>query len=241
MTEEEKHHTTEPLIAPPRRSTLHTLRNYFLTGLVVAAPVGITVYLTWSFIQYVDESVKPMIPTLYNPDTYLPFSVPGIGLLFSISFLIVLGWFTARTFGKTILSWGESWVDRMPIVRSIYNALKQILQTIVSQQEKSFQKVAMIEYPRKGIWAMCFITADTKEELLDVVPGEDDMVNVFLPTTPNPTSGFLLFVPRRDVIVLEMTVEDAAKVIISGGMVTPPQNNNKPKLEEIPAPKKASA
>ena len=240
MKPEEEPHLSETLIAPPRKSTWHTLRNYFLTGLVVAAPVGITVYLTWSFIQYVDETIKPLIPSLYNPDTYLPFSVPGIGLLFSIGFLIVLGWLTARTFGKTILSWGESLVDRMPVVRSIYNALKQILETIVSQQGSSFQQVALIEYPRKGIWAMCFITSDTREELLYAIPDEDELVNVFLPTTPNPTSGFLLFVPKRDVFVLEMSTEEAAKVVISGGMVTPP-HQKKPSLAQVPVPEKASA
>ena len=205
---------------PPRTPLLHRARNYFLTGLVVAAPVGITVYLTWSFVSFVDNHVKPLVPAAYNPESYLPFSVPGLGLIFSILFLIVLGWFTAKTFGRTLVTWGENLVDRMPIVRSIYNGLKQIIETVLSQQSASFQKVAMIEYPRKGLWALVFVTSEAKGEVANAT--RQDLVAVFLPTTPNPTSGFLLYVPKEDLHVLDMTVEQAAKLIISGGMVVPP-------------------
>ncbi len=199
------------------------LRNYFLTGLVIAAPVSITIYLTWTFIQWIDSWVKPLIPSVYNPDTYLPFSVPGGGLLFAFLSITLLGFFTAGIVGKTIIRYGETLLGRMPFIRNLYQGLKQIFETVLSDSSKSFQTAALLEYPRRGLWAIVFISTETKGEvrvkLGEVV--DDSMVSIFLPTTPNPTSGFLLFVPSKDLIPLDMSVEQAAKLVISAGLVNP--------------------
>lgn len=197
------------------------LRNYFLTGLVIAAPISITIYITWWFINLVDAWIKPLIPTLYNPDRYLPFSLPGVGLIFAVLGLTLLGALTANLVGRTVVGYGEQLLNRMPIVRNVYNALKQIFETVLSQSQTSFQDVGLIHYPRQGLYAIVFISTVTKGEIQDKVQPERDLVSVFLPTTPNPTSGFLLFVPREDVLLLDMTVEEAAKLVISAGLVTP--------------------
>ncbi|MBK1623458.1 DUF502 domain-containing protein [Afifella marina] len=198
------------------------LRNYFLTGIVVAAPIGITFYLTWAFVAWVDGWVKPLIPHAYNPDNYLPFSVPGFGLIVAIFLLTMLGFLTANLVGRTIVAYGELLLDRMPLVRNLYRALKQIFETALSQSSRSFQQVGLIEYPRRGLWALVFIATDTKGEIADRLKESDtDTMAVFLPTTPNPTSGFLLIVPRQDVILLDMTVEEGAKLVISAGLVAP--------------------
>lgn len=201
------------------------IRNYFLTGLVIAAPISITLFITWSFIQWVDDTVKPYIPHIYNPDNYLPFSVPGVGLIFSLIILTILGFLTANFVGRSFLNYGEVMVGRMPLVRNIYNALKQIFETVLSQKGQTFTKAAVIEYPRRDLWALSFIATSTMGEvshrLADRTGSDEGFISVFLPTTPNPTSGFLLFVPREDVIILDMSVEDAAKLVISAGLVTP--------------------
>ncbi len=198
------------------------LRNYFLTGLVVAAPISITVYITWSFVSVVDDWFKPYLPAAYNPETYLPFAVPGVGLIFAIIMLMVLGALTANLFGRTIVEFGERLMDNMPLVRNLYKALKQIFETAVSQSNSSFKDVGLIEYPRNGLYALVFISTHTQGEVLTRAGHEEDgMLSVFLPTTPNPTSGFLLFVPRGDVEILDMSVEEAAKMVISAGLVTP--------------------
>lgn len=197
------------------------LRNYFLTGLVIAGPIGITLWLTWTFIQWVDGWVKPFVPKVYNPDTYLPFPVPGFGLIVAIVLLTIVGFVTANFAGRSLLSFGESVVGRMPLVRNIYSGLKQIFETVLDERGSSFTKAALIEYPRKGLWAIVFISTQTKGEVARRLSDKADLVSVFLPTTPNPTSGFLLFVPREDVIELKMSVEDAAKLVISAGLVNP--------------------
>ncbi|WP_316862404.1 DUF502 domain-containing protein [uncultured Cohaesibacter sp.] len=204
------------------------MRNYFLTGLVIAAPIGITLYITWAFIGWVDSNVKPYIPKVYNPDNYLPFSVPGVGLVFSIIILTILGFITANYVGRSMLTFGEVLVGRMPLIRNLYKALKQIFETALSQKGQTFRKAAVIEYPRRGLWALAFVATETTGEVAHRIEEHDEhsdnnegYVSVFLPTTPNPTSGFLLFVPRNDVIMLKMGVEDAAKLVISAGLVSP--------------------
>lgn len=209
------------------------LRNYFLTGLIVAAPVSITAYITWWFITLIDGWVKPFVPAIYLPETYLPFSVPGVGVLFAIAGLTILGALTANLFGRTVVSYGELMLNRMPIVRNVYRALKQIFETVLSQSQNSFQKAGLIEYPRKGIWSIVFISTSTKGEIVRKSPVDGDMLSVFLPTTPNPTSGFLLFVPKNDVIILDMSVEDAAKMVISAGLVTPGQRDKAAQLAKV--------
>ncbi len=196
------------------------LRTYFLTGFIITAPLVITVYLIWTLIEWVDSWVIPYIPEIYNPDNYLPFHVPGFGLLAAIFLITIVGFLTANIIGKSIVSWGEGLLGRMPLVRNIYNGLKQIFETVLSDQTGSFQEVGLIEYPRKGLWAIVFISTATKGEVDNRLKSVDqDTFSVFLPTTPNPTSGFLLFVPKQDVTILSMSVEDAAKLVISAGLV----------------------
>lgn len=217
-----------------KRGRLATrLRNYFLTGLVIAAPISITIYLTWSFINAVDRFVKPLIPRVYNPETYLPFGLPGLGLIFAFVFLVLLGFLTASLIGRSIVNFGESLVDSMPFVRTIYRALKQIFETVLSQTNNSFQQVGLMEYPRKGVWAIVFVSTEASGEIPHKVSARtadgEPMLAVFMPSTPNPTTGFLMMVPERDVILLDMTVEEAAKFVISAGLVTPdytPEGDN---------------
>jgi uncharacterized membrane protein len=197
------------------------LRNYFLTGIVVAAPISITIYLTWTFINWVDGWAKPLIPRFYNPDTYLPFSVPGVGLIFAFILITFLGFLTANLVGRTIVAYGELLLDRMPLIRNLYRGLKQIFHTALTESSRSFQQVGLVEYPRKGLWAIVFISTEAKGEVADRLDDNGQIVSVFLPTTPNPTSGFLLYVPRTDIIILDMTVEEAAKQVISAGLVSP--------------------
>jgi uncharacterized membrane protein len=196
-------------------------RNYFLTGLVITGPIGITLWLTWTLIQWVDGLVKPLVPHDYNPDTYLPFPVPGFGLIVAVLLLTIVGFLAANFLGRSLLSIGETLVNRMPLVRNLYSGLKQIFETVLDERGKSFSKAALIEYPRKGLWAIVFISTETKGEVARRLKDQADTVSVFLPTTPNPTSGFLLFVPREDVVELSMSVEDAAKLVISAGLVNP--------------------
>ncbi|MCK5425022.1 MAG: DUF502 domain-containing protein [Emcibacter sp.] len=211
MPEEEK--TT------PEKTRFQKMKTYFITGLVVASPVGITIYLALAFINLIDRNVKPLIPAAYNPETYLPFPLPGLGLVFLFLMLTVLGFFAANYLGKSLIKIGERILNRMPIVRSVYNTLKQIFETVVSEDKQSFQEVVLIEYPRKDLWAIAFISGENNGEIQTKLP--HDMVNVFLPTTPNPTSGFLLFVPRKDIIRLDMSPDEGAKYVISAGLVDP--------------------
>ncbi len=199
---------------------LHRLRTSFLTGLVVVAPIGLTIWLLWTIVSFVDAQVVPLLPEPLRD--WVDIGVPGVGVVIFVVFTAVVGYFAKNLFGRQIIRLGESWVERMPVVRSIYNAVKQITETIFTQSKASFQKACLVEYPRRGIWSIAFISTDTKGEIPGRA-GEPDMVSVFLPTTPNPTSGFLLFVPRADVRILDMTVEEAAKLIISAGLVAPPE------------------
>jgi uncharacterized membrane protein len=194
-------------------------RANFLTGLVVVAPIVITLYLTWTFITFVDAKIVPLVPAMYNPATYIAKDIPGFGVVVFLVFTTIVGYFAKKVFGQQLIRLGEDLVDRLPLVRSIYNAMKQIAETILTQSKSSFSKSCLIEYPRAGLWAIAFISTDTRGEIPQKTGIE--MLSVFLPTTPNPTSGFLLFVPRKDVVLLDMTVEEAAKLVISAGLVTP--------------------
>ena len=208
------------LIAPGKRPGIFTrLRNYFLTGIIVTAPIALTIYLTWQFIDWVDSQAIPLLPAKYNPENYLPFSLPGLGLLISVVILTFVGFLTANIFGRTLLRTGERLVNRMPVVRSIYGAFKQILETVLSQSSNSFRQAVLVEYPRRGVWTVAFVTGETEGEVAQRL--DDEMINIYVPTTPNPTSGFLLMVPRRDLIFLDMPVEDAAKYVISIGVIAP--------------------
>lgn len=206
-------------------------RTNFLTGLVIVAPVSLTIWVIWAAITFIDSRVVPLVPAVYNPATYLGTNIAGFGVIIFLLFTAFVGALTKGLFGRQLIRWGESLFDRTPIVRSIYNAVKQIIETILNQSGASFQNACLVEYPRRGLWAIAFISTETTGELPRKI-GRDDMVSVFLPTTPNPTSGFLLFVPRHDVVLLDMTIEDAAKLVISAGLVVPPT------AEEIAAGRK---
>jgi len=196
------------------------MRAYFITGILVVAPVSITLYLAWIFIGFVDNRITPLIPVKYNPETYLPFALPGLGLLILVVTLILVGAATAGFIGRLWARVSEQILGRMPVIRNIYGAVKQILETVLAQQSKAFREAVLVEYPRRGIWAIAFITGRTEGEVQNIT--EEECINIFLPTTPNPTSGFLLFVPKKDLVHLDMNVEEAIKMVISGGIVTPP-------------------
>jgi uncharacterized membrane protein len=207
--------------APRRRRTpiWSRLRANFLTGLVVVVPVVLTIYLTWSFVSFVDAQILPLLPAAYDPRTYIDLDIPGLGVVVFLVFTTGVGYFAKKVFGKQLIRMAEDMVDRMPVVRSVYNAVKQIVETALSQSKSSFRQACLIEYPRRGIWSVAFVSTDTTGEIPERAGRA--MISVFLPTTPNPTSGFLLFVPREDIIYLDMTVEEAAKLVISAGLVTP--------------------
>ncbi len=197
------------------------VRGNFLTGLVIVLPVALTIWLVWSFFGFVDDRVLPLVPDKYNPLSYIDFNIRGVGVGIFLVFTTFVGAVTKGLFGRQLVRLGESIVDRVPIVRSIYNAVKQIVETITTSSDNNFEKVAMFEYPRAGIWAIGFISTQTGGEILEKTAA-DSLYSIFVPTTPNPTSGFLLFVPQKDVVVLDMDVESAAKLIISAGIVEPP-------------------
>ena len=208
---------------PPSSGFVARLRTYFLAGVLVTAPIAITFYLAWLFISFVDDRVTPVIPAAYNPETYLPFGIPGLGVIIVVIFLVLVGWLAAGFVGRFFVRLGERLVGQMPIIRSVYSAVKQILETVLAQQSNAFREVVLIEYPRRGIWALGFLTGETRGEVQALT--EAQVLNVFLPTTPNPTSGFLLFVPETEVHVLDMSVEEGIKMVISGGIVVPPTPN----------------
>ncbi len=213
----------DPPAAPVSRTkwgVRRHLRAYFFAGILVTAPLGITFYMAWLFINWVDSKITPLLPSAYNPETYLPFSIPGLGLLIVGIVLTVIGAMTAGMLGRFWTRTSEQLLARMPVIRSVYGAIKQIFETVLAQQSDAFRQVVLFEYPRRGSWALGFITGMTEGEVQDLTA--DDVVNVFLPTTPNPTSGYLLFLPRRELVVLSMTVEEGIKMVVSGGIVTPP-------------------
>jgi len=200
---------------------LRWLRNRFLTGVVVAAPVGITLWLIYSFVDFVDRVIKPLIPARYNPESYVSFAIPGMGLLIAVLGLTLLGALAANIFGRSLLDLGERVLNSVPLIRNIYAALKQIAETVFQGQHNSFREVVLVEYPMEGSYAVAFVASEGRGAIKKAVGLDDDVIGVFIPTTPNPTSGFLLFVPRARAIPLNLSVEEAAKLIISFGMITP--------------------
>jgi uncharacterized membrane protein len=202
-----------------RRSFSVRLRNYFLAGVLVTAPLTITVWLALQIVAFFDSTVRDLIPQSYNPEMHLPFSIPGIGLVVFLIGITLIGALAAGLMGRFVMRTAERLVNSMPVVRTIYNALKQIFETVLKTKTDAFRHVVLIEYPRRGIWCLGFLSGETEGEVQNLT--DEAMLNVFLPTTPNPTSGFLLFLPKRDVIILRMTVEEGIKMVVSGGLVTP--------------------
>lgn len=215
------------VILPVRKTGIMTrLRNYFLTGLVVAAPIVLTIYVTSWFVELVDTWFVPLVPEAYRPEKYLPFNVYGTGLLIALVLLTLLGALTANIFGRAILNFAERLVERMPIVRSIYGALKQIFETVISSSTPSFREVGLIEYPRKGCYAVVFVVSQGGSIVGQ--PLGKDLAAVFLPTSPNTITGLLLYVPRDELTILDMTIEEGAKLVVSAGLVEPLPKKTKP-------------
>lgn len=212
---------------PPRKTGFWArMRGNFFAGLIIVLPVALTIYFVWIFIGFVDQRVLPLVPERFNPLSYVNINIPGVGVIVFLIFTTIVGGLAKGLFGRQLLRWIESILERTPVVRPLYNGLKQIIETVFNNSSQSFEKACLIEYPRKGIWAVGFISTDTRGEVLEK-SGQDEMLSVFVPTTPNPTSGFLLFFPKKDVILLDMEVEDAAKLIISAGLVVPPTASQK--------------
>ena len=201
------------------------IKAYFFTGILVTAPVAMTFYLAYKLITWIDVSVNRLIPPEFRPDNYLPYSIPGLGVVLLILALILIGMFAAGFLGRFFLRLGEWIVYKVPFISSVYSLLKQVFQTFLSNKNDAFTKVVLLEYPRKGIWILGFVSSDTQGEVKDKLGRE--LLNVFIPTTPNPTSGFLIFVPKEDTINVDMSVEEGIKFVISGGLVTPEMTKKK--------------
>ncbi len=219
------------LVKPPTllKRFISGFRNSFLTGVVVIAPVGLTVWLVWTVIGWIDGFVLPFVPSQYQPEEILKailgedvrVNIRGLGVVFFLVFTTFIGWIAKGLLGRTFIRSAENLVNRMPVVRSVYSGVKQIAETVFAQADRSFEKACLIEYPRRGIWAIGFISTTAKGEVSKRAGSGQKMQSIFVPTTPNPTSGFLLFFPAEDVIELDMSVEDAAKLVISAGLVYP--------------------
>jgi len=216
------------------------IRNYFLTGLVVAGPVLITAYLSWSFITWVDDVVRPFIPPVYRPETYLPWPIPGTGLVIAFVALTLLGFLTANLVGRSLVELGEGLLNRMPIVRPVYKTMKQIFETLFSKDGSSFRKVALVEFPAPGMWSLVFLSQPPSGDLTTKLPAGEH-VSCFLPCTPNPTTGFFFYVKRSDLIELDISVENAMTLLISAGMVQPGSDKDtQKKLMALAASAKAA-
>jgi uncharacterized membrane protein len=216
----------------PHTGLMGRFRNYFLTGLVVTGPIAITLYLVWWFVTWVDGVVRPFIPLAYRPETYMPYVVPGWGLIVAVFTLTLLGFLTANLIGRTLVDLGETFVGRIPAVRAIYRGLKQVFETLFSGKGSSFRKVGLVEFPSPGMWSIVLISQSPNEDVARSLPGQEEHVSVFLPCSPNPTTGFFFYVPKSKIIEVDMSTEDAATLIMSAGVVQP---------GSAPDPRKAAA
>src|ERR1700749_2124914 len=217
----------EPASQPAETHTgvMGRLRNYFLTGLVVAGPVAITLWLTWWFVTWVDGLVRPFVPQAYRPETYLEkylgFGLPGSGLIVAVVALTLLGFLTANLIGRSLVDLGERLLGRMPVVRAIYRSLKQVFETLFSGKGSSFRRVGLVEFPSPGMWSIVLISQAPSEDIAESIPGQEEHISVFLPCAPNPTTGFFFYVPKSRIIEVEMNAAEAATLIMSCGVVQP--------------------
>ena len=195
------------------------IKAYFFTGILVTAPVGMTFYLAYKLILFVDRFVNKLIPPQFSPNQYLPFTIPGLGIIVLIAGMILVGMFAAGWFGRLMIRLGEWIVYKVPFISSVYSLFKQIFETFFSGKNRSFEQAVLLQYPREGIWTIGFISSESRGEIKEKLP--KDMLYIFVPTTPNPTSGFLLFIPKEEVIFLDMPVEECLKLVISCGIVDP--------------------
>ncbi len=207
------------------RGLLARLRAYLFAGILLTAPIAITIYIVWLVVTFVDQTVTRLLPPVYNPSHYLPFDVPGLGLVVVGAILIVVGWLAAGMLGRLFVRVSEGVLNRMPVVRSVYGAVKQIFETILAQRANAFRKVVLVQFPREGMWRIGFVTGQIPGNVQDVAPG--GVVNVFIPNSPNVTAGFLVLIPPKDIVECDLTPEEGLKLIVSGGIagrvVWPPE------------------
>ena len=229
MNREELPPTVTPEELPPAHppGLMARFRNYFLTGLIVAGPIAITFYLTWWFVNWVDGLVRPFVPVAYRPETYLPFGLPGAGLIIAVFALTLLGFLTANLVGRKLVDFGERLLGRMPVVRAIYRSLKQVFETLFSGNGSSLRRVGLVEFPSPGMWSIVLISQPPSVNISTQLPGKEEHISVFLPCAPNPTTGFFFYVPKSKVIEVELTAEEAATLIMSAGVVQPGSDQQK--------------
>jgi uncharacterized membrane protein len=222
---------------PARRSVFSWLRGRFFAGVVIAAPIAVTFWLLTNLVEFVDKIVRPLLPPALRPETYLSYAIPGFGLLVAIVALTILGAIATNLIGRSIIGVGDRFLLRLPVVRNVYSALKQLVDVVANNNNNQFDEVVMIEFPKKGTWCVGFVSSEARGEIRDKLGG--GFIGVFVPTTPNPTSGFLMYVPEGDVRRLDMTVEEGAKMILSAGLVVPESKRvvdgvNEPSLSDAP-------
>lgn len=216
-----------------KASLARWIRNRFFTGVIIALPIVITIWGVSWLVQKIDENVVGLLPAILNPRTYLGFDIPGLGLIIAVLLLFIIGVFASNFIGNAVIKSGEKLLNRVPVVSPLYSGLKQIVTTVAQQKDRAFRDVCLLQYPRPGLWAIGFVTADLSGAPLRHL--DHDHVCVFVPTTPNPTSGFLLFVKKDDIKILDMTPEEGAKMIISGGMVS--SNETQEIIKPVPESK----
>jgi uncharacterized membrane protein len=207
---------------PAMRATIsQRIRGYFFTGIVIAGPLAVTVYITTWIIGLIDAWFKPLIPSGFFPEWLAPYNIPGLGLIIAFVSLTLLGFLTANLVGRWMLGISETLLGRMPVVRGIYKGMKQIFETLFSQSGTSFRKVGLIEYPGKGLWSIVFISASPEGKVYEALPDGEDYISCFLPCSPNPTTGFFLYLKRSEVREISISIDDAAKLVMSAGLIQP--------------------
>lgn len=197
------------------------LRRYFLTGVVVAGPLTITASVTWWFINLVDAWVTPLIPAAYLPENYLSFRIPGFGLLVALFGLTMLGFLTANLVGRALFEAGESLLERTPMVSGLYKGMKQIFTTVFSTGGTTFRTVGLVEYPQPGMWSIVFLSKEASPGIAERLPDGSEQIGVFLPCSPNPTTGFFFYLPRERIVEIPISVDEAAKLVMSAGLIQP--------------------
>lgn len=220
----EQRPSPDDIISPPpphHHGAGARLRRYFLTGIVVAGPLAITAAVTWWFINLVDSWMTPLVPLTYRPENYLPFRIPGFGLLVALFGLTLLGFLTANLVGRALLEASESLLERTPVVSGLYRGMKQIFSTVFSASGTTFRTVGLVQYPAKGMWSIVFLSKPAAPEIAGKLPKGDEQIGVFLPCSPNPTTGFFFYVPRSEVIEVDISPDEAAKLVMSAGLIQP--------------------
>ncbi|MEL7545935.1 MAG: DUF502 domain-containing protein [Pseudomonadota bacterium] len=214
------------------------LRARFFAGMVIAAPIAATFFILNFLITFIDSRVKPLLPPLLQPETYTNYAIPGFGVLVLVVALTVLGAITANLVGRWVFDTTDRILTRIPLVRNVYAAIKQLTEVLANNQQASFDRCVMVEYPKRGSWCLAFVSSDAGGEIGAKLG--TDMIAVFVPTTPNPTSGFLIFVKRDECVELEMSVEEGAKMILTAGLVVPEFQGDVTKLPGVSSGKPVS-